>query len=399
MTFFGTVEGIEDEIILSQPLMIDLREQLEWERELLGLYVSDHPLTPYVPYLKRKVTHFSAQLASFTRKSQVTVAGMVLRVRPHLTKTGKYMGFAAIEDIQGTIELVIFPSTWDRYRALVQVDEVLIASGKVDPESSEPKVLVDRIIAVSEEDLSQINNADEKKSALPPEENGGFEETAALTDELAPEMVWEGETGLEEWEGDIEEEDDDPEEEISDVYEDTQNALNYPISSESIGREVREPDSQPPSGLALTPRTETEPVSESVIPSISAPEVDADSDEDAEAYLPPGMLPENLIPLSYLVAPGAARSSAEDTDKQRMLTVIMRSTSDKNRDIRRLHRVHGLMRACPGNDRFSFLIFENSHYYLIEYPNESIEITPPLIRKLAEMVGENNLRIEQINLQ
>ena len=108
---------------------------------------------------------------------------------------------------------------------------------------------------------------------------------------------------------------------------------------------------------------------------------------------------ENLIPLSYLVAPGAARSSAEETEKPRMLTVVLRSTGDKARDIRRLHRVHGLLRACPGNDRFSFFIFENNHYYLIEYPNDSIQITPVLVHKLAEMVGEKNLKIEQIHLQ
>ena len=130
---------MEEEIVLPPALNIDRREQLEWERELIGLYVSDHPLTPYLPALKRKITHFSGQLGEAGNKEKVTVAGMVTHFRHHQTKDGKPMGFVTLEDIQGSIELVLFPKTWDKYGKLIEMDRVLIAEGKVDAESGDPR--------------------------------------------------------------------------------------------------------------------------------------------------------------------------------------------------------------------------------------------------------------------
>ena len=59
--------------------------------------------------LKKKITHFSGQLGEASSKEKVIVAGMVARFRRHQTKDGKPMGFATLEDIQGNIELVLFP--------------------------------------------------------------------------------------------------------------------------------------------------------------------------------------------------------------------------------------------------------------------------------------------------
>jgi DNA polymerase-3 subunit alpha len=158
MSFFGTVEGIDEEIILPVALNIDRRSQLEWERELIGLYVSDHPLSPYMPMLKKKITHFSAQLGEASKKEKVIVAGMVTRFRRYQTKNGQAMGFVTLEDMQGSIELVVFPKTWDKYGKLVEVDRVLTAEGKVDAESGDPKVLVDKLML---EELMDMPAADD----------------------------------------------------------------------------------------------------------------------------------------------------------------------------------------------------------------------------------------------
>ncbi len=133
--------------------MIDTREQLEWERELIGLYVSDHPLSPYLPSLKKKITHFSGQLGEASQKDKVIVAGMVTRFRNHQTKDGKPMGFVTLEDIQGNIELVVFPRTWDKFGKLIQMDRVLTAEGQVDAEGGDPKVLVDKLMVEELVDL------------------------------------------------------------------------------------------------------------------------------------------------------------------------------------------------------------------------------------------------------
>ncbi len=146
MSMFGAASGISDEIILPKVAQdVNRRETLEWERELIGLYVSGHPLSPVMDALTQAVTHFSGQLSEASPGEKVRVAGIVTRVRPHQTKTGKSMGFVTIEDVQGNIELVVFPRTWDQYWEVLEVDNVVLIDGKVDAQSGDPKVLVDTV--------------------------------------------------------------------------------------------------------------------------------------------------------------------------------------------------------------------------------------------------------------
>ena len=146
MSMFGAHTGISDEIVLPKGVLdANRREILEWERELIGLYVSDHPLSPVMDALTQAVTHFSAQLSDAAPGEKVRVAGIVSRVRPHQTKTGKSMGFVTLEDLQGNIELVVFPRTWEQYWEIFDVDNVVLVDGKVDAQSGDPKVLVDSV--------------------------------------------------------------------------------------------------------------------------------------------------------------------------------------------------------------------------------------------------------------
>ena len=146
ISMFGAASGISDEVVLPRGMLeTNRREILEWERELLGLYVSDHPLSPVMDALTQVVSHFSAQLSDAAPGDKVRVAGIVTRVRPHQTKTGKSMGFVTLEDLQGTIELVVFPRTWDQFWDVFEVDSVVLVDGKVDAQSGDPKVLVDSV--------------------------------------------------------------------------------------------------------------------------------------------------------------------------------------------------------------------------------------------------------------
>ena len=157
MSIFGAHTGISDEIVLPKGLLeTNRREILEWERELIGLYVSDHPLSPVMDALTQAVSHFSAQLSEAAAGEKVRVAGIVTRVRPHQTKTGKSMGFVTLEDLQGTIELVVFPRTWEKYWDVLEVDSVVLVDGKVDAQSGDPKVLVDSVTT----DLKSIVSAE-----------------------------------------------------------------------------------------------------------------------------------------------------------------------------------------------------------------------------------------------
>ena len=109
LTFFGNIEGLEEEIRLPKLPPLDAREKLEMERELLGLYLSDNPLNAYLPALRKSVTHYTGQLRDTDHQSKVVVGGRALSHRTTTTKKGQEMAFAVLEDLQGTVELVIFP--------------------------------------------------------------------------------------------------------------------------------------------------------------------------------------------------------------------------------------------------------------------------------------------------
>jgi DNA polymerase-3 subunit alpha len=157
LSIFGSVAGVEEDIRLPADTGLDHRLQLEWEKELIGLYVSDHPISPYLPVIRERVTHFSKDLAEAAQKQKVTVAGLVTYIRTTMTKkTNKMMAFATIEDLQGAIELVIFPNVWEKFGALVRMESVIIVDGQVDAEATEPKVLVDVIKPLNEQDIQSF---------------------------------------------------------------------------------------------------------------------------------------------------------------------------------------------------------------------------------------------------
>jgi DNA polymerase-3 subunit alpha len=117
------------------------------------------------------------------------------------------------------------------------------------------------------------------------------------------------------------------------------------------------------------------------------------------ASLPPEPQAPVFVPVSYIVPPASIGASARESDQPRMITVVLRSSGNKERDARRLKVVFGLMVSSPGKDRFSFMVFEQNSRYILEFPNETTGISPELVRRLSTVVGEDNLRIETIQIQ
>ncbi len=157
LTFFGTVEGLQEEIMLPRTTTINKKDQLGWEKELLGLYLSDHPLSAYLPFIKGRITHYTSQLGEAEHKSDVIVGGSIEDIRTIITKKGDEMAFARLADVQGNVELVIFPRIWKKFGEQIRMDGVLFAKGKVDTDRSAPKILVDYIEKI---DLDGIASAD-----------------------------------------------------------------------------------------------------------------------------------------------------------------------------------------------------------------------------------------------
>ncbi|MFH1523927.1 MAG: DNA polymerase III subunit alpha, partial [Chloroflexota bacterium] len=145
LSLFGTHTGVSESVTLPTVPDADRRETLNWERELIGMYMSEHPLTPYLNEIRRIVSYFSNNLGEAAHEEKVRVAGMVTGIRPHQTKTGKMMAWVTLEDLAGTIELVVFPRVWNKYQFALEIGGVIMAEGKVDAQSNPSKVLVDNI--------------------------------------------------------------------------------------------------------------------------------------------------------------------------------------------------------------------------------------------------------------
>jgi len=108
----------------------DQKTRLQWERELLGIYVSDHPISTYLPYLPADRTAVLA-LNPIENNTIVRVAGIVMSVRKILTKSNQNMAFVGLEDDTGLVEVIVFPRTWAEKEKMIVVGEALAVEGKV----------------------------------------------------------------------------------------------------------------------------------------------------------------------------------------------------------------------------------------------------------------------------
>ncbi len=125
---------------------VSRREILSWERELVGVYVSEHPIQPLLQTLGDSVTCFLGQIDETMAGQKVTVAGIINWVRQIYTKNGKPMAFVELEDVQATIEVVVFPRTYEETRQLWQEEKVVVVRGKVDVrEGNGPKIICEKV--------------------------------------------------------------------------------------------------------------------------------------------------------------------------------------------------------------------------------------------------------------
>jgi DNA polymerase-3 subunit alpha len=131
--------------LTGEPVM---REQLQWERELLGLYLSQHPLEDYKVWLSEQTVPIK-ELTPDLHNKAVTVGGVILDSREITTKNGQKMAFVQIADENAELELILFPRVYAESTNLWQRDTVVTVTGKISGEdrdgkvSSEVKVLVD----------------------------------------------------------------------------------------------------------------------------------------------------------------------------------------------------------------------------------------------------------------
>ncbi|WP_411345818.1 DNA polymerase III subunit alpha [Paenibacillus sp. WLX1005] len=147
-------------------------EQLEFERELLGLYLSGHPLDDYEQPIEQSGLSRLMNLHEAEDESLVAVAGMVVSLKAITTKQGKAMAFMEMEDQIEKCEVVMFPETWRKCRDLVDKGVLLIVRGRLQQEDEGFKLLAEEVIPLTpdhtvemaEKVKQRIQSARSKKS-------------------------------------------------------------------------------------------------------------------------------------------------------------------------------------------------------------------------------------------
>ncbi|MEX0919369.1 MAG: DNA polymerase III subunit alpha [Parcubacteria group bacterium] len=126
---------------------IDKKERLMWEKELLGLYISGHPLEAYVEKLSSKEMNVK-KLSELTDGAETVIGGMVEDIRDVSTKNGERMAFVKFADLSGKTEVAIFPRILSEFRDLIEKEACIAIKGRVSKRQGETSFIAEKIKAL-----------------------------------------------------------------------------------------------------------------------------------------------------------------------------------------------------------------------------------------------------------
>ncbi|HEY1787687.1 MAG TPA: DNA polymerase III subunit alpha [Verrucomicrobiae bacterium] len=126
-------------------------ELLAYEKELLGFYVTGHPLTPYVPLLKKYALANTAQLAGLPNRNMTRIGGLIAAVQNGISKkSGKPYSMVTLEDLEGTVQILCMNENYEKFRALLQPNKAVLVTGEVNVGDERPKIFPQEIIALED---------------------------------------------------------------------------------------------------------------------------------------------------------------------------------------------------------------------------------------------------------
>ncbi len=354
----------------------DPRDRLRWERELIGLYVSSHPLESVLEYVQNPLNiiaqsgEIRENADAFPPERSVTLVGLVDSLRPLITRRGDAMAVLTLEDLQGQIEAVMFPRTWQDYREKVQEGAVILIEGKVDTSRGDPQIIVDSV------SLEFVNQQAEEGVLT----SGPSFRTIELPGWLADELDFEeGPRRLDE---DIEDSETDELAAPSAAVEEFTTPAY--ISPATAGGAPDLPDVVP----QIVPESSTPAPAESEPPSWAA------SAPPAARPAPPIVVPERRHsygpgrkPEWAVEDAGAIVEEDQPTIRPGLLIVRFERSDDVARDRRRLRRIHGLLVQYPGVDRFRIELHSSRQKVVLDFPNHTTGYCDTLVADLRAQEG------------
>ncbi|RKY23475.1 MAG: hypothetical protein DRP79_09160 [Planctomycetota bacterium] len=153
MSMFGTF--IADSAGQATETLPDMEEWpestlLKHEKESLGFYVTSHPLARYEDLIRHFSTVTASAVGGLHDGSAVTMGCIVHNIKRKVTRNGKAMALAELEDLTGNCKAIFWPKTYDRFGSLMEEDAVVFVRGKVDAKGEEAGVIVSEVIPIED---------------------------------------------------------------------------------------------------------------------------------------------------------------------------------------------------------------------------------------------------------
>jgi len=147
-SLFDADTTLKDALITALPekrTEFSQKKFLAYEKEMLGLYVSDHPLIGYEHQLDKYSDCQISEIKKFTDKSLIKIAGVVSKIKRITTKKGEIMLFLTLEDISNSIEVIIFPSVLKKFHQFLKEDMIIGIKGRIDIKEDQAKLIASEI--------------------------------------------------------------------------------------------------------------------------------------------------------------------------------------------------------------------------------------------------------------
>ncbi len=158
-------KGIEaPKLVLQEAEKISKKQRLSWEKELLGLYVSDHPLRNYQEFFKKNAVPIR-QLGRQHLEQRITIGGIITKIQKIYTRRNQLMYFATIEDGLGKMEVLVFPKVLEKDFDLWKEENIVLLKGRYSEKDGESKLLCESGVIINERELKRYEKEASNKPA------------------------------------------------------------------------------------------------------------------------------------------------------------------------------------------------------------------------------------------
>jgi len=147
-SLFGEIGGVSATLSLLPQEPISKRDKLAWEKELLGLYISGHPLDEYKDKIEKHGTLIKDIKSKCKSNQVVTVAAVIDEIKTFTTKNNSVMSFIKLSDCSGNIEAVAFSKIYESYRDVLVANNVIAMKGKVTERNGEKSLSIEAVKAI-----------------------------------------------------------------------------------------------------------------------------------------------------------------------------------------------------------------------------------------------------------